>query len=40
MQRNASLLLDMFRASSQIVQFRGKLTFEQFPVQMPKHSQR
>jgi len=30
MQRDASLLLDMFRAASQIVQFRGELTFEQF----------
>jgi uncharacterized protein with HEPN domain len=30
MQRDASLLLDMFRAVSQIVQFKGKLNFEQF----------
>ena len=30
MQRDASLLLDMFRAASQIAQFRGELTFEQF----------
>jgi len=30
MQRDASLLLDMFRAANQIVQFRGELTFEQF----------
>lgn len=30
MQRDASLLMDMFRAVSQIVQFKGKLTFEQF----------
>ncbi len=30
MQRDTSLLLDMFRAVSQIVQFKGELTFEQF----------
>jgi uncharacterized protein with HEPN domain len=30
MQRDTSLLLDMFRAVSQILQFKGKLTFEQF----------
>ena len=30
MQRDASLLLDMFRAASQIVQFKGKMDFEQF----------
>lgn len=30
MQRDTSLLLDMFRAISQIVQFKGELTFEQF----------
>jgi uncharacterized protein with HEPN domain len=30
MQRDASLLLDMFRAASQIVQFKGEMTFEQF----------
>jgi uncharacterized protein with HEPN domain len=30
MQRDASLLLDMFRAVSQIVQFKDILTFEQF----------
>ena len=30
MQRDASLLTDMFRAVSQIVLFKGELTFEQF----------
>jgi len=30
MQRDASLLLDMFRAASQIVQFKGEMDFEQF----------
>lgn len=30
MQRDTSLLLDMFRATSQIVQFKGELTFERF----------
>jgi uncharacterized protein with HEPN domain len=30
MQRDASLLLDMFRATSQIVQFKGELTYERF----------
>lgn len=30
MQRDASLVLDMFRAASQIVQFKSEMTFEQF----------
>lgn len=30
MQRDTTLLLDMFRAVSQILQFKGALTFEQF----------
>ncbi|MDT8302381.1 MAG: DUF86 domain-containing protein [Sedimentisphaerales bacterium] len=30
MQRDESLLLDMFRATSRIVQFKDELTFEQF----------
>jgi len=30
MQRNTSLLLDMFRAASQIVQFKSEMDFEQF----------
>ena len=30
MQRDASLLLDMFRAASQIAQFKGEMDFEQF----------
>ena len=30
MQRDASLLLDMFQAAGQIVQFKGKMDFEQF----------
>lgn len=30
MQRDTSLLLDMFRAVNQIVQFKGEQTFEQF----------
>ena len=30
MQRDTSLLLDMFRATSRIVQFKGELTFERF----------
>lgn len=30
MQRDTSLLLDMFRAASQIVQFKNELNFEQF----------
>lgn len=30
MQRDASLLLDMFQAASQIVQFKGEMDFEEF----------
>lgn len=30
MQRDISLLLDMFRATSQIAQFKGEMDFEQF----------
>jgi len=30
MQRDASLLLDMFQAADLIVQFKGKMNFEQF----------
>jgi uncharacterized protein with HEPN domain len=30
MQRETTLLLDMFRAASQIVQFKGEMDFEQF----------
>ncbi|MFB0524916.1 MAG: DUF86 domain-containing protein [Phycisphaerae bacterium] len=30
MQRNTSLLLDMFRAASEIVQFKSEMDFEQF----------
>jgi len=30
MQHNTSLLLDMFRAASQIVQFKSEMDFEQF----------
>jgi len=37
MQRDASLLLDMFRATSQIVQFKGELTFERFRTDAKTH---
>jgi len=30
MQRDTALLLDMFRAASQIAQFKGEMDFEQF----------